>query len=100
MAMTLISLGLVVNGLASSLTSGGHFEIRSSGMISTDPDSADVSQCENLFAPVNPVGMLKSLTSSSVEPTERADTIAQRRHPTSSTARSSCEIQRVHAMTR
>jgi hypothetical protein len=49
-------------------------------MISTDSDSADVSQCENLFAPVNPVGMLKSLTSLSVEATERADTIAQSRH--------------------
>jgi hypothetical protein len=80
MTMTLISLCLVASGLAASLTSGGHFEIRSSGMMSTGPDSADVSQRENWSAPVNPVGMLKSLTSSSVEAAECADTIARRRH--------------------
>jgi hypothetical protein len=81
MAMRRRNICLFANGLASSLTRGGRFEIQSSGMISTNPDLPDVSRDENLSAAaVSPAGTVNSLTSSSVEATEIADTIAQRRH--------------------
>jgi hypothetical protein len=73
MAMALIIIWLVANGLASSVVSEGNFRIQSSLVISTNLGTPDLSQNEKLSAAaVHPVGfgMVKSLTSSSVEATE------------------------------
>lgn len=73
MAMTVMIIWLVANGLVLNVVSEGNFQIQNSRVISTNLDTLDVSQCEKLSAAaVNPVGfgMVKSLASSSVQATE------------------------------